>query len=197
MAIAKLVRGGAGRRGAYLGDVERVDEDGGDDGGPGRRDGPLRESQDPLGRWRRRRGGLRGGHGEEGKGEGGAVRPTVGGGGRIDCYCCCRFPRNRGAVEKFGRERGRSEVVVGARSRRHGSRTAPERDEKRPPLPRRFVAVTTWRACSDVFPSGCGRRCCEREGFALKSEQVFFSFFDMNKFSLGCAELNMFFSCIV
>jgi hypothetical protein len=64
LVCARVVRGGA-----YLGDVEGVDEDGGDDGGSGRRNGAFGESHGPLCRWRRRwRGSPRGGHGEEGEG---------------------------------------------------------------------------------------------------------------------------------
>lgn len=87
MAIGQMVR--CEWCGAYLGDVEGVDEDGGDNGGAGRRDGPLREPHGALGGRRRRsellRGSLRGGHGEEGEEE--AVRATVRGGGRIDSVC--------------------------------------------------------------------------------------------------------------
>lgn len=114
--VATIHRFGVASYGAHLGDVERVDEDGGDDGCAGGRHGALGEAHPALGRRhrrRRRRRWLRGllrahrkeeEEEEEARGAGADRREA---GVRRKA---AKGRRNRIAAEKVGREGRRGEV---------------------------------------------------------------------------------------
>lgn len=116
--VATIHRFGVASYGAHLGDVERVDEDGGDDGCAGGRHGALGEAHPALGRRhrrRRRRRWLRGllrahrkEEEEEARGAGADRREAV------VRRKAAKGRRNRIAAEKVGRE-GRREEVDAAR----------------------------------------------------------------------------------
>jgi hypothetical protein len=145
--------------GAYLGDVEGVDEDGGDDGGSGRRNGAFGESHGPLGRWRGGlRGSPRGGHGEEGEGRKRCDGAWEAAGelivikGLPEIAAAWRNSGGNGEeveAEEFAR------VDTAALSSRVHQTIALERRGSKATTPAApcAVAVTTWHPCSDVFPS--------------------------------------------